>query len=205
MRLLESGGERAEAEIVAAHVVEQLRAGVPADEIAVVLRSVSKSGALFERVLASYGVPVTCPLPVLFAHTPLGRGLLALARCALTEAGTGAQELIDYLRTPGMLARRELADALEATVRRAGVRTAAGAREAATALGLRLEEIDGLRISSDPAAELARHARRLFAAPRRAVAATLDPTEELDARALATVLGALAELAELGEAVPAKS
>ena len=220
VRLLEAGGERAEAELVAAHVVEQLRAGVPADEIAVVLRSVSTSGALFERVLSSYGVPVACPLPVRFEHTPLGRGLLALARCALTEAaesakadsvGTsaraevpGAEELIHYLRAPGMLARPELADALETTVRRDGVRTAAGARQAATALGLRLEEIDGLRAAKDPAAELARHARRLFAAPRRAQAATLDAVEELDARALSTVLKALAELAELGEPVPAQ-
>ncbi|HWF34683.1 MAG TPA: PD-(D/E)XK nuclease family protein [Solirubrobacteraceae bacterium] len=204
VRLLESGGERAEAELVAAHVAERLHAGVPADEIAVVLRSLRSSGALFERVLTSYGVPVACPLSVPFEHTPLGRGLVALARCALgarAGAGAGAGELLRYLRAPGMLARRELADALESTIRRAGVRTAAGAQEAAAALGLRLEEIEGLREARDPASELARHARRLFAAPRRGQAATLDPVEELDARALATVLDALSELSELAEAI----
>jgi ATP-dependent helicase/DNAse subunit B len=205
VRLLESGGERAEAELVAAHVAERLRAGVPADEIAVVLRSLRSSGALFERVLAAYGVPVACPLPVPFEHTPLGRGLLALARCALRppdpRADPGAQELLHYLRAPGMLPRPELADALEATIRRTGVRTAAGAQEAAAALGLRLEEIEGLREARDPASELARHARRLFAAPRRGRAATLDAVEEVDARALATVLGALAELGELGDSL----
>ena len=201
VRLLESGGERAEAELVAAHVLEQLRAGVPADQIAVVLRSVTASGALFERVLAGYGVPVGCARSVPLAHTPLGRGLLALARCALAEVEADAEELLCYLRTPGMLARRELADALEATVRRSGLRTSAAAREAAAALGLRLEEIDGLRGARDPAAELTRHARRLFVAPRRGAAATLDAVEELDARALATVLGALEELGDLGESL----
>jgi RecB family exonuclease len=202
VRLLEAGGERAEAELVAAHVVEQLRAGVPAEEIAVVLRSMSASGALFERVFTAYGVPVQGMLSVPFEHTPLGGGLLALARCALTEAGVGADELLRYLRVPGMLARRELADALESLIRTTGARTAAAAREAARSLGLHLEEIEALREAPDPTAELARHARRLFAAPRRRQAATLDAAEELDARALATVLGALAELAELGETVP---
>ncbi|HEY5316748.1 MAG TPA: hypothetical protein VIJ20_02120, partial [Solirubrobacteraceae bacterium] len=226
--LLESGGERAEAELVAAHVARELRAGAPADEIAIVVRSLSSSGALFERVLAAYGVPVACSLTVPFEHTPLGSGLLALARCALMEpgaaggaaAGAGASagaaagaaasaevpadELLRYLRVPGMLARPELADAVEATVRRTGVRTAAGAGEVAASMGLRLEEIAGLRAARDPVAQLARHARRLFAAPRRAQAATLDPVEELDARALATVLRALAELEALGEAIPAR-
>ena len=202
VRLLESGGERAEAELVAAHVLEQLRAGVPLDEIAVVLRSVAASGALFERVFAAYGIPVACTRATPFEHTPLGRGLLALARCALIDVG--ADELLHYLRAPGMLERRELADALEATVRRDGLRTAEQAREAAAALGLRLEEIDGLRAARDPAAELARHARRLFAAPRRGTATTLDAVEELDARALATVLGALEELSALGEPLSAE-
>jgi ATP-dependent helicase/DNAse subunit B len=204
VRLLESGGERAEAELVAAHVLEQLRAGVPADEIAIVLRSVTTSAALFERVFAAYGVPCACTRSLPFEHTPLGRGLLALARCALGEAdgaesAVPAGELLCYLRTPGMLARPELADALEATVRRSGLRTADDAREAAVALGLRLEEIAALAAARDPSAELARHARRLFAAPRRGAAATLAALEELDACALTTVLGALEELADLGD------
>ncbi|HWF24170.1 MAG TPA: PD-(D/E)XK nuclease family protein [Solirubrobacteraceae bacterium] len=204
IRLLEAGGERSEAELVAAHVVEQLRAGVPADEIAVVVRSLNVSGALFERVLAQYGVAAQCPASVPFEHAPLGSGLLALARCALTEAEASADELVRYLRVPGLLVRRELADAVETIVRASGVRTAAGAREEAAKVGLRLEEIDALREAGDPAGELARHARRLFAAPRRGQAATLDAAEELDARALTTVLGALTELSELDEAVPAR-
>jgi ATP-dependent helicase/DNAse subunit B len=201
VRLLEAGGERAEAELVAAHVLERLRAGVPAGEIAVVVRSVQASGALFEQVFAAYGVPLACTRSVPLAHTPLGRGLLALARCGVAGEDPGADELLRYLRTPGLLARPELADVLEAQIRRTGIRTATGAVEAAAELGLRLGELGSVQSAADPVAELARHARRLFAAPRRHAAATLDPAEELDARALATVLGALDELAELGDAI----
>lgn len=196
VRLLEAGGERAEAELVAAHVAELIRAGMPAGEIAVVARTIAVVGPLLERVLRAYGVPARCPAPVPVAHTSLGAGLLALARCALEEEAD-VEELVRYLRVPGVLGRIELADALEAIVRRAGIRSVAAAREVAAGLGLRLEELDSLREARDPVAELAWHARRLFAAPRRARAATLEEAEELDARALATVLGALAELSEL--------
>ena len=61
-----------------------------------------------------------------FAHTGVGRGLLALLRCALLE-GT-ADDLLAYLRTPGLLREPGLADRLEADVRRRGERTADGAR-----------------------------------------------------------------------------
>ena len=48
-------------------------------------------------------------------------------------------------------------------------------------------------------ATLARHARRLLAAPHRAQAAVLGGEEELDARAAAGVVEGLSELEELGE------
>ena len=61
-----------------------------------------------------------------FAHTGVGRGLLALLRCALLEGS--ADDLLAYLRTPGLLREPGLADRLEADVRRRGERTADGAR-----------------------------------------------------------------------------
>jgi len=132
-----------------------------------------------------------------FTHTTLGRSVRSLARCALLDDGVAAaDDLLDYLRTPGLLERVEVADALEAEVRREGLRTAAQARER---LGWRLEEIDALREAAAPAAELGRQARRLFALPHRGSAAMLEPGEEPDARALAGLLRALDELGELGE------
>jgi len=61
--------------------------------------------------------------------TALGRGLLALARCALLpESESSARDLLDYLRAPGVLKRPELADSLELEVLRQGLRTVAQAR-----------------------------------------------------------------------------
>lgn len=197
IRLLEAGGERAEAELVAAEVLALLRAGVPAEEIVVVYRSLGRAAPVIERAFARYGIHPAIERQVSFGHTSLGRGLLALARCALLEdERTRPEDLLWYLRTPGMLERPELADALEARVRRECLRTAAQAREV---LGWDLREIEALRDARDKAAALADQARRLFAAPHRARAPLLGVAEELDARALAAVLGAVAEVGELGE------
>ncbi len=197
VRLLESGGERAEAELVAAEVLELLRAGVPAEEIVVCHRSPAQVAALFERVFADAGIGLASVRRVPFGHTVLGRGLLALARCAWLESA-GAADLLAYLRTPGVLERTEVADRLEATLRRGGLWRFADARER---LGWRLEEIDELR--RDPLGALEGQARRIFALPRQRSAAVLDSAEALDARALSVLVRALAELEDVGERLPA--
>jgi ATP-dependent helicase/DNAse subunit B len=195
--LLEAGGERAEAELVAAEVLALLRTGVPGDEIAVVHRVPARAAPALEAVFDQYGIAISIEHEVPFGHTPMGHSLLSLSRCALLdEDRSQPEDLLAYLRYPGLLERPEVADALEAQVRTEGLRTARQARER---LGWRLEEIDALRAAADPAAELARRARRLFAAPHRGRAAVVDRAEELDARALATLLRALAELDEIGE------
>ena len=195
--LLEAGGERAEAELVAAEVLELLRAGLPGEEIVIVYRSLSRIAPVIERVFGEYGIELAAERAVPFARTALGSGVLALARCALLdEPAAGAEDLLTYLRSPGLLERPELADRLEVEIRQEGLRTAAQAR---ARLGWELEEIDAIRESSDPGSELAWHARRLFALPYRGSAPELNSAEALDARALARLLGALAELEELGE------
>ena len=199
VRLLEAGGERAEAELVAAEVLELVRAGIPGDEIAVVYRSPASAAPAIERVFEQYGIAIAVDDRVPFGHAALGRGLLALARCALLPERARAEDLLDYLRSPGLLERPEIADGLEADLRRQGLRTAAQARER---LGWTLGELDALAGAEDPAAELAHQARRLFAAPHRGRAPVVDQAEELDAHALATMLGAIAELDELGERLP---
>jgi ATP-dependent helicase/DNAse subunit B len=186
VQLLEAGGERAEIELVAGEVLRLLGEGVPGEEIAVVFRN--GPTALVERVFADYGIPVTMERDVPFGHTTLGRGLLALARCALLRDAPAA-DLVTYLRSPGVYGR---ADAAEADILREGIRTAAEARER---LGLSLREIDTL----DSARELERQARRMFVAPHRGSAAVLGPDEQLDARALSALTRALSELADVGD------
>ncbi len=195
--LLEAGGELAEAELAAAEVLELLRSGVRGEEIAVVYRSPARAAPLVEHVFGRYGIAVATEETTGFRRTALGRSLLALARCALLPpAEARAEDLLEYLRAPGLLERPDVADRLEAEVRREGVRTAAEAR---ARLRFGLPEIDALRAAEDPAAELCAGARRLLAAPHRNRAPVLDPAEQLDARAVGALVRALAELEELGE------
>jgi ATP-dependent helicase/DNAse subunit B len=197
VRLLEAGGERAETELVAGEVLALMRSGVPGEEIVVVYRSVARAAPLVARVFEQYGIAVASRYEVQFAHTALGRAVLGLARCALQGGRAArAQDLLDYLRCPGLLERPEIADGLEAAVRREGLGTASEARER---LGWELAEIDSLASAEHPAAELRRHARRLFAAPHRRRAPALTREEELDARALTVLLGGLDQLDELGQ------
>lgn len=148
--LLEAGGERAEAELVAAEVRSLLGAGVPAEEIAVVARSLDESGPLLERVLADFGVPVSLRRRAAFGHTAIGRGVLALLRCALGEGAAG--DVVAWLRAPGVLRGPGAADALERRTRRSG---AATAEDALRLWGERHERpvaLDRLRRAADAGA-----------------------------------------------------
>jgi ATP-dependent helicase/DNAse subunit B len=195
VRLLESGGGRAEAELIAANVLELLRSGVPADEIAVVHRSPGRAAPLLERMFEQYGVRLAGAQEIRLGHTPLGRAVIGAARCALLDQRAARPgDLLDYLRAPGVLERIEVADRLEAEIRQGGLTTAAQARRR---LGWNLAELDTLRDSPDALGELCELAGRLFAAPHRGAAAVLTPQERLDARALAALRRAQAELAEL--------
>ncbi|HEY1565414.1 MAG TPA: PD-(D/E)XK nuclease family protein, partial [Solirubrobacteraceae bacterium] len=193
--LLEAGGERAEAELVAEQVLELLRAGTPAGELAVIYRSRRAAAPLLGHVFAQYGIPLATGYAPALVHTPLGRGLLGAARCALWGEGEArAADLLAYLRTPGRLDTPEIADGLDADVRRLGLRTAAQAREQ---LGWELPELDELARAVDPARALCRLARWLFAAPHRGAAPALSDAEALDARALSALVSAVQELDQL--------
>ena len=193
--LLEAGGERAEAELVAQQIHELRRAGVPGDEIVVVHRSRARAAPLLNHVCAQYGIALDSGHSPPLGHTPLGRGLIGAARCALLPPHEARPaDLLAYLRTPGLLQTPEIADGLDAEVRRRGLRTAAQARER---LGWELAELDELAAATDPGRALCRLARRLFAAPHRARAAALSAGEELDARALRALVRGVDELAEL--------
>lgn len=210
--LLVAGGERAEIELVAAQVLRLLGEGVGGDQIAVVLRTPARSASLVQQVFGAYGIPHALDWRVPLAHTALGRGLLALARCALLPEQARPADLLAYLRTPGRLARLELADRLELTVRRHAIARLDGARDAWESApgGWPLRELDRLRgaAADGPAAlllALAREARALFVAPHRGTARVLDAAEEADARALSALLRALEEFGELAAAAPRRA
>jgi ATP-dependent helicase/DNAse subunit B len=208
VRLLEAGGERAEAELVGAAVLELMRQGIDAPEIAVLLRGDGATTALFAQVLAGYGIPVSHDRRVPLARTRLGAGVLAGARAAL--AGGTAEDLLVWLRTPGRLADPAAADSLEVRVRRGGVRGARAARTIWEArLGGRpLAELDALAAAAADGPEpllaaLEEEAAAIWTAPHRRRADVLAAEDLADARVASDLRDACSELRALAAADPA--
>ncbi|HEY1356724.1 MAG TPA: PD-(D/E)XK nuclease family protein [Thermoleophilaceae bacterium] len=205
VRLHQAGGERAEVELVAAEVLDLLRDDhVAPGDVAVVFRDPGGYATLVEQVFDAYGLPFSIDRSVKLRQTALGRGLLALLRCARLN-GT-AEDLLAWLRTPGKLEQPALADRLEARVRQAGARTAPAAREIFEDRGeWKLEELDRLAEARDLLGllrELDFQLRRLFAGPYRRKAPVLAGAELEDARAFDAAQKALAELYAVVRADP---
>jgi ATP-dependent helicase/DNAse subunit B len=204
--LLEAGGERAEVELVGAHVARLLREeGYAPEDVAVVWRSLAGVAPLVEQVFGAFGIPFAIDRRLPAGHTALGRGLLGLLRAALPDGGV--EDLLAYLRTPGVLTNRDLADALEADCRREGERTAAGARAAWEERHFPLDAVR--RVAGAAAAgpvalceRLAHEAQVLLTRPHRGTAAILAPEEAVDARVAGDLRRALRELGGLAAKDP---
>lgn len=202
--LLRGGGARAELELVAAHVARLIADGVAPEEIAVVIRRAPDHAALVEAVFGGVGIPVAIHREVVVGHTALGRGVLALARCALLPQDASADDLLAYLRTPGLLHVPALADQLEVEMRQDGAGDARTARERFEAQHFPLDAIDRVRgaAARGPGAlceRLAAETAALFANPFRARAAVLAPDEVVDAEVAAQLRRALSELVRLAQ------
>ena len=202
--LLQGGGERAEFELVAAEAARLIRdEGVAPEEIAVVLRQPADHAALLAEVFAAFAVPVALDRRIALGHTPLGRGLVGLLRSALPD-GT-AEDLLAYLRTPGLLQRPEFADRLETRARQEGARSAEAARAIWEQERWPLEAIDRVRIAAGRgggalAERLAAELHALFAAPRRRGAHVLRGAEQQDVAVLKAARSALEQLVALARA-----
>jgi hypothetical protein len=209
VRLLESGGERAEVELVAAEALRLIEAGMAPEEIAVVFRDPDRYAPLVARVFDAYGVPAAQESTVPFGHLALGRAVVGLARAALdSEAVPG--DLLAYLRAPGLLKHPELADRLELEIRQGAVRSASDARRMWEELAFPLDVLDRLGAAASAGerplfAALRREAGRIFALPWRERAPILADHERGDARALAAAGRALDELDRLAETRAAAS
>jgi ATP-dependent helicase/DNAse subunit B len=206
VRMHLAGGKRAEVELCAAEVLALLRGGTAPGDIAVVLRDPRPYASTIEQVFGAYGIPYSIDRRLPLRHTGVGRGLLALLRCA---AGSGSAEaLLTYLRTPGRLREPLYADRLEVAVRRDGASTAARARELWDGWAERdgigpfpLGEIDRLAAATgDPELlldELGKDANRLFSGLYRRAAHVLQGAELDDARAFQAVASALRDMRAL--------
>ena len=199
--LLQGGGERAELELVAAEAARLIgEQDVAPEEIAVVLRQPGEHAALLTEIFGAFGLQLALERQVAFGHTPLGRGLVGLARCALPDGR--AEDLIAYLRTPGLLQRAELADRLETRARQQGARSADAVRALWEQQHWTLDAIDRVgaaqaRGGAGLAERLAAELQLLFTAPRRRAAQVLSGTEAQDVAVLRAGRSALDQLATL--------
>jgi RecB family exonuclease len=200
VRLLEAGGERAEAELIGAALLELVEAGAAPGDIAVLVRA-GEQAPLLAQTLAAYGLPVERAERARLGETRLGAGLLAYGAAAL---GGTAAELLTWLRTPGKTPVPEDVDAIEQRLRRAGLATAAEAvgmlgDEALAANLATAGQADG------PAAFLGALEAELDAiwtAPHRRRAAVLDADGLADAAVAREVRLVARELRQLAEAEP---
>ena len=200
VRLLEAGGERAEAELIGAALLQLVREGAAPGDMAVLARA-PEQAPLLAQVLTSYGLPVERAAREALRRTRLGAGLLAYGRAALD--GTSA-DLLTWLRTPGKVPAPEAVDELERRARRS---EAASARDAAGLWGAALPELAALRAAAVEGVEsflvvLEAELEGIWTAPHRREGAVLDAEGHADARVAAEVRFAAAELRTLARAEP---
>ena len=169
-----AAGQRAEIELAGARVLDLLRAGIEPGDIAVVLRRPDDYASLLEQVFGAYDIPFSIDRSVPLGHTGLGRGLLALVRCA-ADPDAPADDLLAWLRTPGLL--RAARAGRPARGRGAPGRARTGAAEAralweASTGSSTTSTGCARRAAARPLlAELERQLARLFAAPYKRQAA----------------------------------
>jgi ATP-dependent helicase/nuclease subunit B len=204
LALLECGGERGEAEAVGGEIARLLAEGVRPDDAVVVLRRPEAHGALYHQVLGGLGIPVAVEASVPLPHTAVGRGIVALGRCAAPDAAV--DDLLAFLRARPGTKSQSMADGVERRARRLGIRTVDEAME-----GWKGPQPDIVRIreAHEPAAwlrELGAAARRLAEDPHRedepvdlpgSAEAGEVPFEPLEARAAEAAASTLEELAGL--------
>ena len=196
VRLLEAGGERAEAELVGASVLELLRDGMaprtsPCSCAAAPTRRRSRPGARELR-------RARCPSSA--ASRSRARGSApASSRARAPRCRTARPtDLSRGCARPGRLPSPDLADAVDARARRAETKTAAAPAAASptppttldVAADAALAALDRLADAAAEGAEallaaLVAEADAIWTAPHRRAAAVLDADAEADARAAA--------------------
>jgi RecB family exonuclease len=207
LTLLRSAGTRGEAEAIAARVSRLIHGGADPAEVAIALRDPGRRGPEIAAALKANGIATALEAELPVMGTSVGGALVTLLEA---EFGSRrASDLLRYLRGPsGFLAGR--VDWFERRLRRRRV------EDAATALllwqgedGEPPRDLQRLRAAAERspaalAAEAGALATRLAARPLRDErdGPPRGRGDGVELRAAATIAGALAELADLGELAP---
>jgi hypothetical protein len=120
VRFLEGAGARNLAELVGSEILDLIRSGVPAEEIAVVCPSLERWRAPLETALGTLGISYALEGAVPLRQTAYGQALLGLLR--FEWLGGGRRELFAYLRSPFSGLARAHVDFLEGRLRGRAIR-----------------------------------------------------------------------------------
>ena len=144
VRFLEGAGSRGALELVADEILSLLRAGKPAEQIAVVLPSVERRRGALETVFGALGVPFALEGTVPLGRTPFGHALLGVLRFA--SLGGTRRDLFAFLRSPYSGLARPRTDYLDGRLRGRAVKEPARVEEeSAKLLGHPLPVLGDLR------------------------------------------------------------
>jgi ATP-dependent helicase/DNAse subunit B len=195
VRFLEGAGTRGTLELVGEEILELLRAGMPADEVGVVVPSVERWRGPVETVFSTLAIPYAIEARARLGSTPLGHALLALLRFAWVGGSRG--ELYAFLRSPYSGIARTSVDFTEGRLRGRAVHDPARVEEETE----RLREAPLVPLRELRAAESATAGVRALLASmlRSAYGLTGPPVGDaprLDLRAAAAAADVLDELEE---------
>ena len=193
LRFLEGAGLRGTLELVADETLTLLRAGTPAEEIAVVCPGLDRWRAALDTAFGTLEIPYALEGRVRLGQIPFGQALLALLRYAWLDGDR--RDLFSFLRSPYSGLTRAHADFLEGRLRGRGVSSPTRVEEEVQKLrGQPLPHLEQLRAAENAVAAVDTLARVML---RAAYGLESPPTREqarLDLRAHERIRRLLAEL-----------
>jgi ATP-dependent helicase/nuclease subunit B len=195
LRFLEGAGLRGTLELVAEGVLELLRKGTPAEQVAIVCPSLDRWRAALDTAFATYGVPYALEGRLRLGLTPFGQALLGLLRYGWLDGER--RDLFAFLRSPYSGLPRRHADFLEGRLRGRGVSAPDRIEEEIQKLRAQpLPQLTALRTAEDPVAGLRQAARALVEAAHTLQAPPTAEGAQLDLRAQSQVTALADELDE---------
>ncbi len=193
VRFFEGAGVRGTLELVGDELLDLLRSGTPAEQIAIVAPSLDGWRAPLETVLGGLGVPYAIASRARLGSTPLGHALLQVLRYAWLDGGR--RELFSYLRSPYSGLGRSSVDFVEGRLRGRAIHTPARVEEEAEKLReAPIPQLAELRAAASPVAAVGALARAMVRAAYGTEAPPAGETSRLDLRTYDAVLRLLDEL-----------
>jgi ATP-dependent helicase/DNAse subunit B len=151
LRFLEGAGTRGTLELLASELAGLLRAGVPAERVAVVCDSPERWRAPLEAAFAQLEIPFAIERATRFGDSTLGAALLSLLRYAWL--GGARSDLFAYLRSPFSGLERRSVDYVEGRLRGRAISEPARVEEESERFrGAPLPALASLRAGDDPVA-----------------------------------------------------